>query len=149
MIHLQISENISPTLPQKIIEQAAAKTLAKLAVASEVDLTILLTDDSQIHQLNLEYLGVDAPTDVLAFPAGYIDPDSKARYLGDVIISYERANAQAQAGGHTLEQEIELLVVHGTLHLLGHDHADPDQKAKMWAVQAEILSHLGNPISPP
>jgi probable rRNA maturation factor len=149
MIHLQISENISPTLPRKIIEQAAAKTLATLAVAGEIDLTILLTDDGQIHQLNLEYLGVDAPTDVLAFPADYIDPDTKARYLGDVIISYERANAQAQAGGHTLEQEIELLVVHGTLHLLGHDHADPDQKAMMWAEQAEILSHLGNSISPP
>jgi probable rRNA maturation factor len=148
MIHLYISENISPSLPGTRIEQAALNTLAKLAVPGEIDLTILLTDDGQIHQLNCEYLGVDAPTDVLAFTADYIDPDTKARYLGDVIISYERAVAQAQAGGHTIEQEVELLVVHGILHLLGYDHADPDHKAKMWAEQSEILAHLRNPISP-
>jgi probable rRNA maturation factor len=65
-----------------------------------------------------------------------------------VIISYERAVVQAQGAGHPLEQEIELLVVHGILHLLGHDHTDPDQKVKMWAAQSEILTRLGNPISP-
>jgi probable rRNA maturation factor len=148
MIYLQISENISPAFQQSVINQAATETLANLPDIGEVDLTILLTDDDQTHQLNLEYLTVDAPTDVLAFPADYIDPDTKARYLGDVIISYERALGQAQGAGHPLEQEIELLVVHGILHLLGHDHTDPDQKAKMWAAQSEILTRLGNPISP-
>ena len=148
MIYLQISENISPAFQQSVINQAATETLANLPDIGEVDLTILLTDDDQTHQLNLEYLTVDAPTDVLAFPADYIDPDTKARYLGDVIISYERALVQAQGAGHPLEQEIELLVVHGILHLLGHDHTDPDQKAKMWAAQSEILTRLGNPISP-
>jgi probable rRNA maturation factor len=148
MIHLQISEIISPTFPPTVMEQAAAETLAAMTTSDQVDLTILLTDDGQIHQLNREYLAIDAPTDVLAFPADYIDPDTENRYLGDVIISYERAVVQAQAGDHALEQEIELLVVHGILHLLGHDHADPDQKAKMWAAQAEILARLRNPISP-
>jgi probable rRNA maturation factor len=148
MIHLQISENISPVFQQSVINQAATETLAAIPDIGEVELTILLTDDDQTHQLNLEYLAVDAPTDVLAFPADYIDPDTKARYLGDVIISYERAVVQAQGAGHPLEQEIELLVVHGILHLLGHDHTDPDQKVKMWAAQSEILTRLGNPISP-
>lgn len=148
MIHLQISENISPTIHQSVIDQAAAETLAAVAEFGDLDLTILLTDDGQIHQLNREYLAVDSPTDVLAFPADYIDPDTETRYLGDVVISYERAIVQAQGGGHTLEQEVELLVVHGILHLLGHDHADPEQKAKMWAAQAEILARLGNPVSP-
>jgi probable rRNA maturation factor len=148
MIHLQISENISPAFQRSVIDQAASETLAAIPDIGEVDLTILLTDDDQTHQLNLEYLAVDAPTDVLAFPADYIDPDTKARYLGDVIISYERAILQAQGAGHPLEQEIELLVVHGILHLLGHDHNDPDQKAKMWAMQTEILTRLGNPLTP-
>jgi probable rRNA maturation factor len=148
MIHLQISENVSPAFQHSVVNQAASETLATIPDIGEVDLTILLTDDDQTHQLNLEYLAVDAPTDVLAFPADYIDPDTKARYLGDVIVSYERAIFQAQRGGHPLEQEIELLVVHGILHLVGHDHSDPDQKAKMWAAQSEILTRLGNPISP-
>jgi probable rRNA maturation factor len=148
MIQLQISENISPTIHPRFLEQAASETLAVACADREADLTILLTDDDQICQLNREYLSVDAPTDVLAFPADYIDPDTDSRYLGDVIISYDRAVAQAEASGHAVEQEIQLLVVHGILHLLGHDHADPSQKVKMWAAQAEILTRLGNPLSP-
>jgi probable rRNA maturation factor len=148
MIHLQISEFISPILPPTVMERAAKETLATANAPGEAELTILLTNDDQIQQLNREYLSIDEPTDVLAFPANYMDPDTKAFYLGDVIISFERAVVQAQAGAHALEHEIELLVVHGILHLLGHDHAGPDEKAKMWVAQAEILARLGNPIAP-
>lgn len=148
MIHLQISENISPTIQAGYLEQAASETLAVACAEEKADLTILLTNDDQICQLNREYLSIDAPTDVLSFPADYVDPDTDSRYLGDVIISYERAVAQAEASGYPVEQEMELLVVHGILHLLGHDHADQDQKASMWAAQAEILARLGNPLSP-
>lgn len=148
MIHLQISEFISPILQPTVMERAAKETLATANAPGEAELTILLTNDDQIQQLNREYLSMDEPTDVLAFPANYMDPDTKALYLGDVIISYERAVVQAQAGAHALEHEIELLVVHGILHLLGHDHGESDEKAKMWAAQAEILARLGNPIAP-
>jgi len=148
MIHLQISENISPALQPLELERAAIETLSTMAAPESADLTIVLTDDDQIHQLNREFLEIDAPTDVLAFPADYIDPDTDASYLGDVIISYERAVVQAQGGGHALEHEIELLVVHGILHLLGYDHADPQEKAKMWEAQASVLHRLGNPLSP-
>jgi probable rRNA maturation factor len=149
MIHLQISENISSLIQPTIIERAAKETLAVATVPGEIDLSILLTDNDQIHKLNLEFLAIDSPTDVLAFPADYVDPDTNTQYLGDVLISYEQANAQAQEAGHSLEDEVELLVVHGILHLLGHDHADPEQKAKMWAAQAEILDRLENSISAP
>jgi len=93
--------------------------------------------------LNREYLGIDAPTDVLSFPASETDPETGARYIGDILISIPRARGQATAAGHPLESEVQLLVVHGVLHLLGHDHAQAEEKARMWKAQAEILESLG------
>ena len=101
-----------------------------------------MTDDTRLHELNRDYLGVDAPTDVLSFPASETDPETGARYIGDILISVPRP-AQADAAGHPLESEVQLLVVHGVLHLLGHDHAQAKEKARMWKAQAEILEGLG------
>jgi probable rRNA maturation factor len=92
--------------------------------------------------LNRQYLGVDAPTDVLSFPVGEVDPESEALYLGDILISYPQALAQAEAAGHPVQAELQLLVVHGTLHLLGYDHAEEDEKTLMWKAQDEILARL-------
>ena len=129
--------------PENLLERAAQAALEHESQASESELTIVLTDDARLHQLNREYLGVDAPTDVLSFPASETDPETGAQYLGDILISIPRAQAQADAAGHPLESEVQLLVVHGVLHLLGHDHAEPEEKARMWRAQAEILEHLG------
>jgi probable rRNA maturation factor len=86
---------------------------------------------------------VDAPTDVLSFPASEEDPETGASYLGDILISIPRAAQQALAGGHPLEAEVQLLVVHGVLHLLGHDRAEAEEKALMWNEQAKGLERLG------
>jgi rRNA maturation RNase YbeY len=69
------------------------------------------------------------------------------RYLGDIIISVQRAAAQAEARGHAVEAEVQLLVIHGVLHLLGHDHAEAEEKARMWAAQSEALERIGIPSS--
>jgi probable rRNA maturation factor len=90
-------------------------------------------------------MGIDAPTDVLSFPADLVDPDTRRRYLGDVIISLPRAEAQASENGQSLQDEVLLLAVHGVLHLLGHDHAEPEEKERMWAAQEAVLSHLPRP----
>jgi probable rRNA maturation factor len=110
---------------------------------SNADVTIVLTDDRQLHELNLDYLDVDAPTDVLAFAASESDPETGSTYLGDVLISIPRAAEQAQAAGHSLEAEVLLLAVHGILHLLGCDHAAAEEKARMWEEQARVLERLG------
>lgn len=107
------------------------------------DMTIVLTDDAQLHELNREFLGVDAPTDVLSFPASESDPETGTPYLGDILISIPRATQQAQAAGHSVEAEVQLLVVHGTLHLMGYDHAEAQEKARMWSAQDEVLAQLG------
>lgn len=143
MIFIEKIENLSPDLDQALVEKAANAALLHQGVTEGADLTVVLTDDTQLHELNHEYLGVDAPTDVLSFPSDQTDPETGARYLGDILISTERAAAQAAAAGHATEAEAQLLVVHGVLHLLGYDHGEPEEKARMWQAQAEILSELG------
>lgn len=129
--------------PENLLEDAARAALAHESESPDSELSIILTDDARLHELNLNYLNVDAPTDVLSFPASEIDPETGARYIGDILISIPRAQAQAEAAGHPLEAEVQLLVVHGVLHLLGHDHARAKEKARMWKAQAEILERLG------
>ena len=139
MIHVEASYSI----PEDLLERAAQAVLRQEAKHQDSDLSIVLTDEARLRELNREYLGIDAPTDVLSFPASETDPQTGTRYLGDILISVPRARSQAEAAGHPLESEIQLLVVHGVLHLLGYDHAGPDEKAHMWKVQAQILESLG------
>lgn len=131
--------------PERPREAREVKGSARLA---DGDLTIVLSDDAHLQALNRQFLGIDAPTDVLSFTGGDADPETGVDYLGDVIISYPRARLQASAGGHPLEEELQLLVVHGVLHLLGYDHADEQQKDEMWAVQAQVLESLGCSLRP-
>lgn len=142
MILVDISPDFAAQVPASLLEGAAQATLQHQKADPTVDLSIVLSEDEQLQQLNRQFRGIDAPTDVLSFPANYLDPDSGHLYLGDVLISYPRAVAQAQAIGQPIEAEVQLLVVHGILHLLGHDHAEAEDKAKMWAAQNQILNEL-------
>jgi probable rRNA maturation factor len=141
VIHVEVNPSLQTNLTPDMLERAALAVLAHQSV--DGDLTIVLTDDAQLHELNRDYLGIDAPTDVLSFPASETDPENARRYLGDILISVQRANEQARAAGHALAAEVQLLAVHGTLHLLGYDHAEADEKARMWKAQAEVLERLG------
>jgi len=122
------------------IRAAAVRRAARAALAHQQAapgaLTVWLTGDAALRRLNRKFMGHDAATDVLSFPA------EEPGYFGDLAISVTRAAAQAKAGGHSLQAEVQLLVVHGILHLLGHDHATPAQQACMWQAQAEILRQL-------
>ncbi|MEO8355188.1 MAG: rRNA maturation RNase YbeY [Chloroflexota bacterium] len=129
--------------PENLLERAALTALEHESESLDHDLSIVLTDDARLQELNRDYLGIDAATDVLSFPASETDPETGARYIGDILISMPRAQTQADAAGHPVESEVQLLVVHGVLHLLGHDHADPNEKTRMWKAQAEILDTLG------
>jgi probable rRNA maturation factor len=136
-------ENQQDFRESALLERAARFTLELQPDSADADITIVLTDDRQLHELNRDFLGVDAPTDVLSFPASESDPETGAAYLGDILISIPRAAEQAEASGHPLEAEVQLLVVHGVLHLLGHDHAEAEEKARMWQEQAKVLERLG------
>jgi probable rRNA maturation factor len=139
MIHIETALEIPFDL--SLLEGAARAALDHQS--ADGDLTLVLTGDEQLRRLNRDYRGVDAPTDVLSFPASETDPETGAPYLGDILLSVSRADEQARAAGHPLADEARLLVVHGVLHLLGHDHAEADEKAKMWQAQSTILDSLG------
>ena len=126
-----------------LLERAARFTLDHESAPADAELTIVLSDDAHLRELNKEYLGIDAPTDVLSFSSSEIDPETNVQYFGDVILSIPRAAEQAYAAGHSMEAEAQLLVVHGILHLLGHDHAEPEEKARMWQAQSEVMVRLG------
>lgn len=148
MIHIDNQMDFRDTA---LLERAALITLESVTplnpdlgpASTHADMSIVLTDDRQLHELNLDYLNVDAPTDVLSFSAGEVDPETETLYLGDVAISIPRAIQQAQNGGHSVEAEVQLLVVHGILHLLGYDHSTDEEKAVMWAEQSKVLERLG------
>lgn len=148
MIHIEISEGLEPEFDPNLLEGAACEVMLHEHVDSEAEVTILLTGDEHIQELNRKFREIDEPTDVLSFPADFVDPDNEKSYLGDIIISLPRTRAQAAAGGHPIEDELKLLTVHGMLHLLGYDHTGEEDKQQMWAAQREILDQLGCSLSP-
>ncbi len=104
----------------------------------------MFVDETAMTDLHVTWMDEPGPTDVLSFPAGEPMPgsDGLLEYLGDIAISVPTAERQAAAKGHTAEAELQLLAVHGVLHLLGYDHWEPDDKTRMWQAQAAILRIL-------
>ena len=107
---------------------------------SEVSLSIV--DDREMHELNLRYRNVDRTTDVLSFPLEEERPKEPC-LLGDIVVSAPRARQQAGEYGHSLLREMNFLVVHGTLHLLGYDHMTPEEDQEMQRLQEDVLAALG------
>ena len=104
---------------------------------------IRVTDDDEIRTINREQRGVDRPTDVLSFPIDEMDYDTNRRYLGDMVLSLERAEAQGEEYGGGFEHEAQYLTVHSVLHLLGYDHVDEgEDKRRMRAREKEIMRLL-------
>ncbi|OGN88583.1 MAG: rRNA maturation RNase YbeY [Chloroflexi bacterium RBG_13_48_10] len=143
MIYLQVKRKVKLPVDKSNILYAAQLTLNLENVERESSMCVVIGDDTLLRKLNHKYRNIDSATDVLSFPSSEHDPDTNSIYLGDVIISLARAEHQATAGGHPLEDELQLLVIHGTLHLLGYDHLGRVDKGKMQAAQDRILNQLG------
>jgi probable rRNA maturation factor len=128
---------------EKIIRQV----LRDEGVPSPYEVSLAITDSETVQRLNREYRGIDEPTDVLAFymlpqkgadSSFALPPDGVTR-LGEVIISYPQAVAQAKEQGHSTERELALLIIHGILHLLGYDHQEPEEESRMRKRERELL----------
>lgn len=142
-----------------LLESCIQTALDAERVQVDCEVDVLITDDEGIHQINLDQRGVDRPTDVLSFPMfelkpgvppteeeAEIDPATGLLPLGDMVISYERARAQAEEFGHSVQRELGYLAVHSVLHLLGYDHMDGDDgpmKRQMRAREEAIMNDMG------
>lgn len=127
------------------VDEAAAVELAGRVLRAEGidsgELGIAFVDAAEMRALKRDHLGIDEPTDVLSFPIDGRDelPEGVPRALGDVVLCPQVAGAQAEAAGHGLMDELKLLTAHGILHLLGFDHAEPDEEREMFAIQRDVL----------
>ncbi len=145
-IDVQVEEQVGP-LNTEPVEQAALLTLLRHELGEPCELVVVLSDDESLADLNRRFRGEPYPTDVLSFADDTRGPYSGSaagfpRYLGDIVISVDRAREQAEAVGGSLEDELRVLTVHGVLHLLGYDHAEEAEKEKMWTQQNQILRLL-------
>ena len=158
-----VENETSVTFPfdvEQIVQQVAETVLDAENCPYEVQINVLLTDNEGIHTFNKEYRGIDRETDVLSFPnldfaqegcfdieeakeADYFDPDTGELILGDIIISVDKVQEQAENYGHSTRREFAFLVAHSMLHLCGYDHMEEQEAKVMESKQEETLQLLG------
>ncbi len=141
---IQVSPDFVGRVDTRRISGVVRQTIGTDRLEEKLELGLVIVDDAQIRDLNRQFRQVDSPTDVLAFAmmegeSPKLENRAPPVYLGDVIISFPRAESQARETGHPVEDEVDLLVVHGVLHLLGFDHGTESEKEEMWARQEAIL----------
>lgn len=145
-VDIQVSPEFAAQVDLTWLAAVVREALRRENQSPAASLSVVITDDDEIHALNRDYRHVDRPTDVLSFAASegdeFIGPPDEAPYLGDIVISYPTAARQAPEHEHSVAAELALLVVHGVLHLLGYDHGEAEEQAHMWAHQNEILAAL-------
>ena len=138
-----------------LVRSAVKAALEYMDFPLKSEVSVMFTDDEEIHELNRLHRGVDRPTDVLSFPLFEYDENGDIieddldfnpngeMILGDIVISLETASRQAQEYGHSFEREIGFLTVHSMLHLFGYDHMTPEDEEEMFGYQREILERMG------
>ena len=129
--------NLKQHIPARLITRLGNAMLATLELPG-AELSVLLTDDAEIHRLNREHRQKNKPTDVLAFAMDESVPDP-AGILGDVVISLDIAERQARSRRRPLLEEVRFLLAHGVLHLIGYDHAEPGEKREMVAMTKKLV----------
>jgi probable rRNA maturation factor len=155
-INVLIEEGIEVETDPEWLQKVVEKTLRAENAPSSVEISLVITGQERIRELNRQYRGKDQPTDVLSFsmseqkedeePAAFIGPPDGLLHLGEVIISYPQAVIQAQERNHSIKKEMAILTVHGVLHILGHDHEQPDKEPAMTAREKLILSEIEEEI---
>ena len=140
---VEVTNETAWSLDLRIFSELGTWVLDQMKVSTQSDVTILFVDPDPISQLHEHWMGLDGPTDVMSFPMDELRPgDGKTLVegvLGDIVICPWVADEQAAAAGHGTVEEMLLLQIHGMLHLLGYDHATPEQERQMFGVQRQLL----------
>ena len=146
-INISIDKEFKKQVKSVWLKNLARQIQIAEKVSTKSEMTLVITGDEKIHELNLKYLAEDRPTDVLSFPMNelhnsepaFVNISDGKLHLGDVVISYPTAARQAEEHHHSVNREIAILLIHGILHLLGHDHDIPARKQAMNEREVIIL----------
>ncbi len=150
-ITVLIEEGLDGCPEEGWLKRLTEEILTAQGSYSQAELSLYMVGQEKIRELNRQYRGIDAPTDVLSFamlePVGekassFVTPPDGLRHLGEVIISYPQAVIQAAEHRHSSQKEIAILIIHGVLHLLGYDHDEPEVERRMRARETETLHHI-------
>ena len=147
---IRVDKGFQVRIDKRWLRRLVKESLGAHGVDTEVELSLLITDDATVRELNKKYRGKDKTTDVLSFAleadkrgdasTGFVMPPGDAVHLGEVIVSYPQAAKQAAERKRAVEDELALLVVHGVLHLLGYDHDRPTREREMRSLEQRVLS---------
>ncbi|MDP6647030.1 MAG: rRNA maturation RNase YbeY [Dehalococcoidales bacterium] len=153
-INVSIKEKFTGCPRVGWLRNVVRRVLVSQKIDTKIELSLVITGQEEIHQLNFTYLGRDRPTDVLSFPmltesrskygnrAYFVTAPDNKKHLGEVIISYPQAASQAREHHHPVEREMAILIIHGILHLLGFDHKKTALKQDMQRLETKILGSL-------
>ncbi|UXA16362.1 rRNA maturation RNase YbeY [Mycobacterium sp. SMC-4] len=143
---IEVSNESGIDVSEEELISVAKFVIGKMDVNPAAELSMVLLDTSAMADLHMRWMDLPGPTDVMSFPMDELEPGGRPdspepgpSMLGDIVLCPEFAAKQAADAGHTLGQELALLTVHGVLHLLGYDHAEPDEEKEMFALQRELL----------
>ena len=154
---IEVLDESGQSVDVKHLGSLSRFVLERMRVHPLAELCVKLVDVDTITELNVKWMEGDGPTDVLAFPMdelrpGLVNEEPEEGILGDIMVCPDIAARQAKEAGHPVEAELELLTVHGILHLLGYDHAEPEEKAEMFGLQRHLvltfLATVGRPGDP-
>ena len=144
IVSIEINNESSIQVDEAVLQRLAAYALDDLHVHPDAELSIILVDEAAMEQLHVQWMDEPGPTDVLSFPMDELRPGTEdsiapAGLLGDIVLCPQVAISQAETAGHSLLDELLMLTTHGLLHLLGFDHAEPDEEREMFTTQGEII----------
>jgi probable rRNA maturation factor len=143
-VSVEVNNESGVDVDEAEIVALARHVLAQMRVHPQAELSVVLVDETAMEQLHVQWMDEPGPTDVLSFPMDELRPgtdgeDSPAGLLGDVVLCPQVAATQAGQAGHSTAEELLLLTTHGILHLLGYDHAEPDEEKEMFGLQRKLL----------
>lgn len=141
---IEVNNESAVEVDEAALQRLAVYALDALHVHPDAELAIVLVDEGAMEQLHVQWMDEPGPTDVLSFPMDELRPGTEDQpappgLLGDVVLCPQVAESQARAAGHTLLDELQLLTAHGILHLLGFDHAEPEEEREMFGLQRDLL----------
>lgn len=134
-------------LEESALQDVLIFAMQKMRVHPAAEVAIVVVEEAAMEQLHIQWMGEPGPTDVLSFPMDELRPGrdnevSEEGILGDIVLCPTVAEKQAKDAGHSVMDELQMLTVHGLLHLLGYDHAEPEEEAEMFGLQGDILKEF-------